>query len=142
MKKRRRNMSASKLPFWGILLAIAVNLLLQPVLAMLTVKGILQESTGLTAQFVVVGLAGWLGSVVFGRRSSLGPAGHALVVAAGLCIFLLLMGWTVCDGVVWCAHSIGILVSVWVGCLISVPFTAGGGKHPKRKKYKRTKQKA
>lgn len=140
MKKGHRKANASKLPLWGILVAIVVNLLFQPILAMLTVKGILQESTGFTAQFLVVGFAGWLGSVVFGRRSSLGPAGHALVVAAGLCIFLLLMGWTVCDGVVWCSHSIGILVSVWIGCLISILFTVGGGKQSRRKKYKRAKQ--
>lgn len=117
-------MAKQKAPGWagfpeGAAFALALYILMQCLLALLTIKAVLPETASFRCQAVCGALAACFGGILAIRRTSVGTLWAALGSTAIFILLLLLGGMLACNGVIWSKKTIILLAAVLGGGILS-----------------------
>lgn len=114
--------------------ALLLYLVLQLLLALLTVKGALPEAKLFHAQVCTAVLAVLPGGIYAGRHSGLGALTAAMLVAAGVAVTALLLGLLIWDGIAQTAETGIRLLAMAAGGVLAGLLSARGGKKRRKKR--------
>lgn len=130
-------MAKRKAPGWagfpeGAALSLALYIVFQCLLALLTIKGVLPEGAAFRFQAGSGAAAACCGGILAIRRTSAGTLWAALGSAAIFAVVLVLGGMLVCDGVVWSRESVILLAAVLAGGILAGLLGSRRGKKRKQ----------
>lgn len=115
-------MSKRKAPGWagipeGAALSLGLYILLQCLLALLTVQDMLDPAAALRLQIGSAALAALCGGILSACRTGAGALPAALAGAACFAVLIVLGGLLICDGLVWSTRGIALLAAAMAGGL-------------------------
>lgn len=130
-------MAKRKAPGWagfpeGAVLSLALYIVFQCLLALLTIKGVLPEEVAFRFQVASGVIAACCGGMLAIRRTGVGTLWAAMGSAAIFAVMLVLGGLLVCDGVVWSRESIILLVGALAGGFLASLLGGRGKKKHKQ----------
>jgi putative membrane protein, TIGR04086 family/integral membrane protein, TIGR04097 family len=103
----------------GTAVSLAAYVLLQLLLAFLTVRSVLPEKALLQAQAVSCGLAALLGGLFAARRTGMNVLSTTVATACCFVAVMLLVGFLVYDRVVWNGQSGHLLLAAACGGVLA-----------------------
>lgn len=115
-------MSKRKAPGWagipeGAALSLGLYILLQCLLALLTVQDMLDPATALRLQIGSAALAALCGGILSAHGTGMGALPAAMAGAASFAVLIVLGGLLICDGLVWSTRGIALLAAALAGGL-------------------------
>ena len=136
-------MSKHKAPGWagipgGAALSLGLYILLQCLLALLTVRDALAPAAALRLQIGSAALAALCGGVLSARGSGMGALPAALAGTASFAALVVLGGLLICDGIVWSAHGAALLTAALTGGLAAGLLCSRRGRRRGKKTAVRT----
>lgn len=131
--------NTAKPPLWrvffnGTVLALAIHLGMQLLLAMLTLHGILPERMLQMAQSIVCALASFTGCFYTAGRTGWGTLYSSLATAGLMTVVLLLLGLGIFHAVDWSGQGGILLLAILGGSVAAGLLSSRRTKHRKRKK--------
>lgn len=131
-------MAKRKAPGWagfpeGAALSLALYIVFQCLLALLTIKGVIPEEEAFRFQAGSGAAAACFGGIQAIRHTNAGTLLAALGSTGIFVVLLMLGGMLACDGVVWSRESVILLASALVGGILAG--LLGGGRGKKRKQH-------
>ncbi len=130
-------MAKRKAPGWagfpeGAALSLALYIVFQCLLALLTIKGVVPEGAAFRFQAGSGAVAACCGGTLAIRRTDAGTLWAALGSAAIFAVVLVLGGMLVCDGVVWSRESLILLAAALAGGVLAGLLGSRRGKRRKQ----------
>jgi len=131
-------MAKRKAPGWagfpeGAVLSLALYIVFQCLLALLTIKSVIPEEAAFRFQAGSGVVAAFFGGIQAIRHTNAGTLLAALGSAGIFAVILMLGGMLACDGVVWSRESVILLASALAGGILAG--LLGGGRGKKRKQH-------
>ena len=109
--------SMGKVLLKGTIIALAIHLGAQMLLAAMTVNEILPEHLVFPVQAVICAIASIVGGLYTARRSSWGTLSGALATGALFAIVLLLLGLSIFNTIDWSGHGGILLLAILCGAV-------------------------
>lgn len=131
-------MAKRKAPGWagfpeGAALSLALYIVFQCLLALLTIKGAVPEEAAFRFQAGSGAVAAFFGGMLAIRHTNAGTLLAALGSAAIFALTLMLGGMLACNGVVWSRESAILLAAALAGGILAG--LLGGGRGKRRKQH-------